>query len=106
MYIIVQILHFTTADMMIQPQSSTTQEGILSVMENNQIKLVDRIVNHEVIKLVGPAFFSNNNEVPLMAVVNGWFYHVLGIKQGLYGEEFEAETCQFEPEGNLYDIDL
>ena len=57
-------------------------------MKDQEVQLVDRIVNQQVIKLVNPTFFSNANEIPLMAIINGWFYHIIGIKQGLYGEEF------------------
>lgn len=59
-------------------------------MEENQVKLIDVILNQEVVKLVNPTFFGNENEAPLMSIINGWLYHVLCIKQGLYGEEFSG----------------
>ena len=86
-FILAEILHFTIK-INLSPKNSTTQQGVLNLMGDNEVQLVDKVVNHEVIKLVNPPFFSNHNEAPLMTIINGWFYHIIGIKQGLYGEDF------------------
>lgn len=59
------------------------------MMNQNRLKLVDRILNQEVIKVVNPIFFSNVNEQPLMNIIDSWFYHILCIKQGLYVGDIE-----------------
>ena len=82
-------------------KSSTSQEGLLALMDKYRLPLVDRILSQENIKLINPFFFSNVNETPLMRIVNCWFYHVLAIKLGLYeGDlEVEEEETYFELEG-------
>lgn len=63
-------------------------------MDKNKAKLMDKIMGQEIIKVINPLFFSNVNEVPLMRIVEAWFYHTLCIKQGLYGDnlKFYAEV--------------
>ena len=58
-------------------------------MDKHKNKLIDRIMNQEIIKVVNPIFFSNVNEVPLMSIFGAWFYHTLCIKQGLYGDDLK-----------------
>ena len=80
-----------TVEISIKVRSNTSQEGIIELMDKYRLSLVDRILNQENVKLINPFFFSNINEVPLMKIVNCWFYHTLGIKLGLYGEDLEME---------------
>lgn len=58
-------------------------------MDKNKLKLMDSIQSQEVVKVVNPLFFSNVNEIPLMQIVNAWFYQILCIKQGLYGDDLK-----------------
>lgn len=75
------------------------------MMNQNRLKLVDRILNQEVIKVVNPIFFSNVNEQPLMRIIDNWLYHVLCIKQGLYEQDLEdeGEETHFEEENFFLD---
>jgi hypothetical protein len=57
----------------------------MELMGGNRMRLLDEVLGQEVVKVVGPKFFSNVNEQPLLRIVDGWFYHVLCVKQGLYG---------------------
>ena len=107
MYLLCQILSFVTEELGTTLQHNCTQEGILSLMEDNRVKLLDRLLTQEVVRMVNPYFFSNVNETPLMAIVDSWFYQVLCTKQGLLGEELVLESAEtkFElEEGNLFEL--
>lgn len=57
--------------------------------------------------MFNPLFFSNVNELPLIRIVDGWLYHVICVKQGLYDEESrdegEGETRLVDEEENLFE---
>lgn len=97
-----KILHFCSLELDITVKYNTSQDSILEILENNRLKLVDRILNQEIVKVVNPIFFSNVNEEPLMRIVDSWFYHVLCVKQGLYGIDFEEEGETKFLEENLF----
>jgi hypothetical protein len=55
------------------------------------LKLVEAILNQPNIKNISPLFFSNENEKPLMEIINNWLYNILCIKLGVYEDMVSME---------------
>lgn len=98
-YLLCQIISFASA---VSPKKSinSAKETALEV-DSSRLALVDQILSHPTVRLVSPLFFSNANEVPLLEIVDNWFFNVLCIKRGVYDEPMDLEETGM-PEENLF----
>jgi hypothetical protein len=96
-YLLSHILNFVSGSIVAKNGLQNKKETLKDIINNNRLKLIDAILNQSNIKNISPVFFSNQNEKPLMEIINNWLYNVLCIKHGVY----DSNNMEIEEGGEM-----
>jgi hypothetical protein len=100
-YLLCKILQYVSTEVPCSPHQRK-KPSPEQLIEAHKLRVVSAVLNQENVRVVGPDFFSNQNEEPLMAIIYVWLHAVLCIKNGIYDSEDDMEV-EGEVEDNFFD---